>query len=252
MKMARKISASLWLLLFLLGAGRSFATDCHWTGYLGNDYAVCSFDPAKDDIRLFSADSAGQPYGSFRALGRDLWQTGKHVIRFAMNAGMYHADLSPVGLHVEQGVEKHGLVRGGGWGNFFLRPNGVFYIGKDNTAGVMETEAYAASGVDARLATQSGPMLVIKGEIHPAFLPQSDSLKIRNGVGVDREGQVFFVVTRGPVRFYDFAVFYRDVLGCDNALFLDGSISSMMVPEWGRRDEAEPLGPILAVIGSLP
>lgn len=225
---------------------------CEWTGYLGNDYAVCIFDPAKDNIRLFNADATGKPYGGFKALGRDVWLSGKHVIRFAMNAGMYHSDLSPVGLHVEEGIEKHGLVRGGGWGNFFLRPNGVFYIGKDGKAGVMETEAYAASGMQPRLATQSGPMLVIDGQIHPAFLPQSDSLKLRNGVGVDDKGRVVFVVTKGPVRFYDFAVFYRDVLNCRNALFLDGSISSMMVPAWGRRDESEPLGPILAVLDSLP
>ncbi|SOC85502.1 Uncharacterized protein YigE, DUF2233 family [Ensifer adhaerens] len=225
---------------------------CEWTGYLGNDYAVCIFDPAKDNIRLFNADATGKPYGGFKALGRDVWLSGKHVIRFAMNAGMYHSDLSPVGLHVEEGIEKHGLVRGGGWGNFFLRPNGVFYIGKDGKAGVMETEAYAASGMQPRLATQSGPMLVIDGQIHPAFLPQSDSLKLRNGVGVDDKGRVVFVVTKGPVRFYDFAVFYRDVLNCRNALFLDGSISSMMVPAWGRLDESEPLGPILAVLDSLP
>lgn len=250
--MLRRWLARLAATLLAAAPASAYAANCHWTGYLGNDYAVCVFDPVKDHIRLYNADAAGKPYGGFRALAKDIWQSGKHYIRFAMNAGMYHSDLSPVGLHVEEGVEKHALVRGGGWGNFFLRPNGVFYIGKDGKAGVLETEAYAASGLQPRLATQSGPMLVIDGKIHPAFLPESDSLKMRNGVGVDDKGQVVFVVTRGRVRFYDFAVFYRDVLNCDNALFLDGSISSMMVPEWGRRDESEPLGPIIAVTGSLP
>lgn len=241
--------AAGWLGLF--GVGSAGAAPCHWHGYLGNDYAVCRFDPAKDDIRLFDADGTVRPYGGFRALGRALWESGKHVIRFAMNAGMYHSDLSPVGLHVEEGREVHGLVRGGGWGNFFLRPNGVFYIDGEGKAGVLETEAYLASGVRPRLATQSGPMLVIDGKIHPAFLPASDSLKMRNGVGVDDKGRVVFVVTRQPVRFYDFAVFYRDVLDCDNALFLDGSISSMMVPDWGWRDEGAPLGPMIAVTRTL-
>ena len=239
------------LFAFLFPAAAK-ASDCAWHGYLGNDYAVCTFDPARDHIRLYNADASGKAYCGFRALDRDIWFSGKHVIRFAMNAGMYHSDLSPVGLHVEEGVEKRALVRGGGWGNFFLQPNGVFFIGKDGKAGVMETEAYAASGIRPRLATQSGPMLVVDGQIHPAFLPQSDSLKLRNGVGVDERGRVVFVVTKGPVQFYDFAVFYRDVLNCKNALFLDGSISSMMVPEWGRRDESEPLGPIIAVTDSLP
>ena len=225
---------------------------CIKAGYLGNDYAVCTFDPKIDHIQLFNADARGKAYGGFRPLARDIWERGKHVIRFAMNAGMYHSDLSPVGLHVEQGLEKHALVRGGGWGNFFLQPNGVFFIDRAGKAGVMETEAYAASGVQPRLATQSGPMLVIKGQLHPSFLPQSDSLKIRNGVGVDDQGRVVFVVTEKPVRFYDMAIFFRDVLDCPSALFLDGSISSLMVPEWGRRDEREPLGPIIAVVRSLP
>lgn len=248
----KKLACAAVLSFLAHTAAAKAAEPCIKAGYLGNDYAVCTFDPKADDIRLFNADASAKPYGGFRPLARDIWQSGKHVIRFAMNAGMYHSDLSPVGLHVEAGVEKHALVHGGGWGNFFLQPNGVFFIDKSGKAGVMETEAYAASGIQPRLATQSGPMLVINGQLHPSFLPQSDSFKIRNGAGVDDKGRVVFVVTEKPVRFYDMAVFYRDVLNCPNALFLDGSISSLMVPEWGRRDEREPLGPIVAVVKSLP
>ena len=107
----------------------------------------------------------------------------------AMNAGMYHADMDPVGLYVEDGTELSGLNTDDGFGNFFLKPNGVFFIGMDGKAGLMESETYAEAGMMARFATQSGPMLVINGEIHPRFLPDGTTRYIRNGVGVREDGK---------------------------------------------------------------
>lgn len=223
---------------------------CRSLSFLGGEYTVCTFDPAKDDIRIFNKDGTGNPYGSFEAIEQDLKKNGKGAVKFAVNGGMYHEDRSPVGLYIERGVEKHPLVTGQGWGNFFLLPNGVFYIRSDGkSAGVMETGVYSKSELMPLHATQSGPMLVIGGKLHPAFLPFSDSLKIRNGVGVDKRGKVIFVTSENPVRFFDFGLLYKDILGCPNALFLDGSISSLDIPAWGRRDNGHPLGPIIAVTG---
>jgi uncharacterized protein YigE (DUF2233 family) len=224
---------------------------CHKIGYLADDYDVCAFDPASADIRIYNADKDGDPYGGFAPLAKDLWRRDKRIIQFAINGGMYRPDLSPVGLLVEDGVEKSPINTNKGWGNFHLLPNGVFYI-HGASAGVLETHAFLASGIAPDYATQSGPMLVIKGKVHPAFLPHSDSLKIRNGVGIDDNGQVVFASSQGPVSFYNFAVFFRDVLNCRNALFLDGSISSLWIPEWDRRDWFFPLGTIIAVTYSLP
>ena len=95
-------------------------------------------------------------------------------------------------------------------------------------------------------------MLVIDGALHPSFLADSTSLKMRNGVGVAMDGKAVFVVSDEPVRFHDFATLFRDALGCRNALFLDGSISSLYVPEWHRDDAAFPLGPIIAVTAVAP
>ena len=147
-------------------------------------------------------------------------------LEFAMNGGMYEADLTSVGLLVIDGVERKPIDRDKGWGNFYLKPNGVFFLRGDR-AGVMETEAYVAAATKPDFATQSGPMLVIDGALHPAFLPQSDSLQIRNGVGVAQDGKAVFAISLEPVRFHDFATLFRDRLGCANALFLDGSISSL-------------------------
>jgi len=113
-------------------------------------------------------------------------------------------------------------------------------------------EAYRDAGIKPRFATQSGPMLVIDGALHPRFLPDSDSLKTRNGVGVTKSGEVVFVVSKRPVRFHDFATLFLDGLDCPNALFLDGTISSLYAPEINRQDRLFPLGPIIAVVARSP
>jgi uncharacterized protein YigE (DUF2233 family) len=233
-----------------LAEGVSADGACRKINYLDITYTVCSFDPAKDNIRLFANDSGGKPYGSFDALRNGL--VGDRLfLRFAMNGGMYEPDQSPVGLYIEGGSQQKRLDTGSGWGNFRLLPNGVFYI-QPGSVGVMETKAFAASGIEPLYATQSGPMLVIDGALHPSFLVDSTSLKMRNGVGVAADGKAVFAVSDGPVRFYDFATLFRDVLGCRNALFLDGSISSLYVPDWQRNDSAFPLGPIIAVTAVMP
>lgn len=241
----------MMILAFLICAGAASAGEaCRKLQHLGDSYTVCAFDPATDDIQLFQNDRTGKPYGSFRALENDLRQDRIYV-RFAMNGGMYLDDQSPVGLFIENGRELKAINTNKGWGNFHLLPNGIFYL-LPGRAGVMESKAFAASGIKPFYATQSGPMLVVDGKLHPSFLADSTSLKTRNGVGVAKDGKVVFAISDGPVRFHDFATLFRDELGCANALFLDGSISSLDIPEWQRRDGLFPLGPIIAVTEMLP
>jgi Predicted periplasmic protein len=223
---------------------------CRTTSPGPDSYTVCDFDPKATDLRIVNLRPDGEPYGRFSALSNTLW-LDRHVLAFATNGGMYHADMSPVGLFVEYGFERKAAVTGGGYGNFHLLPNGVFAVG-EGRAVVQETNAYLASGFRAEYATQSGPMLVIGGKIHPRFLPDSDSLKIRNGVGIDAAGRVVFAISERPVRFHDFAVFFRDVIGCVDALYLDGTISSLYAPEIGRHDRLFPMGTIIAVVRRLP
>jgi len=209
-------------------------------------FTVCSFDPRHDDIRLFWRDADGQAYGSFSALAAALKANGEELV-FAMNGGMFEEDLSPVGLFIEnQRKLRKANTRGGG-GNFHMKPNGVFWVG-DGVAGVAETTRFLASPPSARYATQSGPMLVIDGQIHPRIRPDGTSQKIRNGVGVREDGSVVFAIAEGPVTFDAFARLFRDGLGCRNALFLDGSVSSLYAPELSRDDELIKIGPIVGVV----
>jgi uncharacterized protein YigE (DUF2233 family) len=213
----------------------------------GATYIVCAFDPRRDDLRLFWKGSDDRPFGSLGALADALRGQGERLV-FAMNAGMFREDQSPVGLYVEKGhMLRNADMRGGGASNFHLKPNGVFWIG-DGVAGVSETGRYLASPPAARYATQSGPMLVIDGRVHPKIRPDGTSAKIRNGVGIDDRGGVVFAIAEEPVTFDAFARLFRDALGCRNALFLDGSLSSLYAPELNRDDELAPIGPIVGVV----
>lgn len=248
----KKLAQVLLPLLLPFSAQAAGKADfCKTIDHAGGRYIVCSFDPAKSTIRIYDRDPvSGQGYRSFADLSSALWRQHMFSI-FAMNGGMYHSDYSPVGLFIENGMERSRIISGGGWGNFHLLPNGVFYL-KGAAAGVLETQAYLAADPKPDFATQSGPMLVIDGKLHPRFLPDSDSLKRRNGVGVSRNGMVHFAISENTVRFYDFGTLFRDVLDAPNALYLDGTISSVDIPAMNRRDQLFPMGPIIAVVDRVP
>ncbi|WP_281825928.1 phosphodiester glycosidase family protein [Jannaschia rubra] len=228
-----------WLAL----AVPSVAQDCAPVTHRDRVFTVCTADLATQKVTLHLNGPDGQPLGSFEALERAV----EAPIVFAMNGGMYHQDRRPVGLYVEDGVQTAGMVTQAGPGNFGMLPNGIFCVRADR-ADVFETRAFAADPVACDAATQSGPMLVIDGALHPRFLPESPSAKIRNGVGAsDDGGTVYFVISDGPVTFHEMGTLFRDVLGVRNALFLDGSISRLHVPASGRRDPGRTMGPMIAV-----
>ena len=235
---------------FLRSVAMAEPPKCAEIEHLSGRYTVCTFDPARETIRLYGAATLGTFGASYDQLNTYLLRNRQHM-SFAMNGGMYHPGYGPVGLLVEHGRETGVLNRGNAFGNFFLKPNGVFWIG-DGKAGVLETEAYAKAGLSPLEATQSGPMLVIDGQIHPKFLADGTSLQIRNGVGILPDGLVAFAISNNPVRFHDFATLFRDRLQCRNALFLDGSISSLYAPEIRRHDRGAVMGTIIAVVKNLP
>lgn len=236
----------LLALLFFLPAVAARADEpCKAVRFAESSFTVCSFDLRQDKLALYNLDSQGQPYGTFSALRMAVRSQG-HDLAFAMNAGMFDDNLKPIGLYVEQGHQFKKINRRNGGGNFHMKPNGVFFIAGDR-AGVMETEAFVKSAPHVDYATQSGPMLVIDGELHPKFSPDGTSAKLRNGVGVMDDHHVMFAISDEPVTFYDFARLFRDALKCPNALFLDGSVSSLYAPSIGRYDGYVALGPMVGL-----
>ena len=219
---------------------------CAPFSFEGHSYTLCEAPLNRFSVRLFWQRPDGKPYSYLK----DLPKAGEKGERlaFALNAGMFHPDYKPVGLYIENGRE---LVRANtrnGPGNFHLKPNGVFYVG-ENEAGVRETSAFLKSRPNATFATQSGPMLVIDGRLHPKLIKANTSAKRRDGVCVRGGNVVLFVISQEGVPFSSFERLFRDGLKCRDALFLDGgSAPALYVPSassWGSNFLA--LGPLIGV-----
>ena len=164
-----------------------------------------------------------------------------------MNAGMFHPDHSPVGLQIIDAAVRNPINTDDGQGNFFLKPNGVFAIGEQGAV-VQATEDFDVTQ-SWKIATQSGPLLLQGGKYHPKVNPDSPNLHIRNGVCVS-DGVVHFVISDEPVRFYDLASLMKEVLGCQDGLYLDGAVSKLYHQTgdgWSSRLGRKPLGSWLVV-----
>lgn len=198
------------------------------------DWKGQSWVVAEVDLNRVSLDLVGQravaptPHTLGRT-ARAVQAQGQEVL-FATNAGIYQKDRRPLGLQIEAGTVVHDLNTHTGAGNFYLLPNGVFAVGAQGAV-VLPTAEVPAASIDWRIASQSGPLLVSNGKVHPAFDPASTSQKTRSGVGVRDPGHVVFAVSTEPVRFFDMATLFRDALGCADALYLDGTISDYWTPE---------------------
>jgi uncharacterized protein YigE (DUF2233 family) len=225
----RLLAFSVPLVLFHAApsAGQERPAPCESRSIAGSDYVVCSIDPRNQDLRLFWRDRSGRPYRNFSSLAEALAAKGERLA-LAVNAGMYDKTFAPIGLYIEKGRELRPVDTAEVAGppsrvpNFYKKPNGVFFIDRTG-AGILPTDLYRARGGEGvRFATQSGPMLVIGGKLHPAFIPASSDRTRRSGVGVCAGGTVRFAVSEGRVNFDDFARLFRDALKCPDALFLDG------------------------------
>lgn len=225
----------------------SVPSPCESRSFEGTSFTVCTFDSRADGLQLRWKGKDGEPLRSFERLGQDLG-TEASRIRFAMNAGMYDESGAPIGLYVERGERLKKLNLNDGPGNFHMKPNGVFAVDRAGTVSVTPSSRFSKSVPNPVWATQSGPMLVIDGAIHPRFDANGESRLVRNGVGVRDGHTALFAISEEGVSFGRFARLFRDALDCPNALFLDGSVSSLWDPANERRDAYSRLGPMIVVL----
>lgn len=223
------------LLSFVL---RPLDTPNHVDGYYEDDhFIIVRVDPETSNIITCYKNADGEVINNFSRLKKHITSTG-HELIFACNGGMFMEDLRPLGLYVEKGRQIMPLNTRSASTNFYIKPNGVFYILSNGSVGICRTEAYElisglyAIGEDVKYATQSGPMLTIDGLINGKFNINSTSYKHRNGVGINQDGDVIFIISKAPVSFYEFADAFL-MVGCANSLFLDGDISDFYYPPEG-------------------
>jgi len=224
-------------------AGAAVAGPCLQDTFEGEAYVVCTVEKGSD-LRLFWKNAAGEPYRDFSGVDEAVQKSGQSLV-FAINAGMYLPDFSPIGLYVEDGRELRPASTAQSNGpadgpvpNFYKKPNGIFFI-DETSAGILPTQEFLKRRPDVRLATQSGPMLVIDNKLNPIFIVGSTDKTRRGGVGICSGGVVRFAVSEDRVNFHDFARLFRDHLACPNALFLDGGRGvGLYSPALGRDDKS--------------
>ncbi len=235
-----KIAALAWVAMVAVGYAA-----CEQGTFENTPYVACTAD-TPENVQLFLRDDTSQILGGFGAVSQNLPDDKRLV--FAMNAGMYHQNRAPVGLYIENGQQQARAQDGGGFGNFGLKPNGVFCV-TETGFHVIETHAYLANPPNCTMATQSGPMLVIDGALHPRFLADGTSKYRRNGVGVSADGmRAIFIISDRALNFHKFARLFRDRYETPNALFFDGKVSRLWAPDLGRNDTGLPLGPIVGFV----
>ncbi len=224
----------------------SVDSDCRSVSFEGAALTHCVADPTQHRIKTVLNNSDGKPYRSLRAYA-DAVGNEDDTIAFAFNAGMFDEEGDPIGYFVEDKERLSRLNRADGPGNFHMKPNGVFY-GTGGKWRVTSTEWFFKTVRDRpSFGTQSGPLLVTAGNLHPEITEDGPSKAVRNGVGVDAAGKAHFVLSETPVSFGLLARFYRDELKTDNALYLDGNVSALWDPATERIDVGAPIGPILVV-----
>lgn len=245
----RRIAAALLAALASPAAAQSRhadGIDYHQIRYGQRLYQVVRIDLDKVDVRMYWKDENGRPFGSLAALDR--WLAGRdETLLAATNAGIFYRTREPAGLHVERGRAIRPLNRsadpppGEGEGNFFTLPNGVFYIAEDGTAHVRETQGAALALHDIREATQSGPLLLSRGVPHR--LMGSPRVN-RNAVAVCTPRRIALVLAPEGASIRELALFIRDDLGCNDALYLDGTISGLRVPSENVNRDGDYVGMI--------
>ncbi len=218
--------------------------------YWGNNiFDIYIVDLKEDKIDLYWKNRKGKRYANFANLQKGLQKEHKNLV-FATNGGMFSPNMDPVGLYIENGLTLQPIdLSDKPSGNFYMKPNGIFMVEKNGNAKVVSSNDFAVRQLapNALFATQSGPMLVTNGNIHPKFQPASTSKRLRSGVGIINSQKAVFVISHKPVNFYHFAKLFRDYLGCSNALYLDGTISQMHIPELNRMDRGLDYGVMIGV-----
>lgn len=208
---------------------------------------IYEVNPKKQQLDFYWKDSAGKNYKNFRVLKKSLQKENKELI-FAMNGGMFKRNLSPQGLFIDNGITRFETdTIQEGYGNFYMQPNGIFYLTKENNPVVCTTKDFLKKEhkQTIKYATQSGPMLLIDGQIHSKFKKESSNLNIRNGVGILPNGNILFAMSKEEINFYDLATFFKQK-GCKNALYLDGFVSKTYLPSQNCEQTNGTFGVIIA------
>lgn len=208
-------------------------------------------DLARHNLELLWKDANDKPFLTLDRARAYVEARGDSVVALT-NAGIYEPGFVPTGLLVQQGIERQPLNLRDGEGNFYLKPNGVFYLSAAG-ARIVESSGFEGRAEEVILALQSGPLLLSRGAVHAAFNEHSSNCRLRSGIGIRPDGAIMVAISRGAISFHDFSRHFLEELGCTDALYLDGTISSLYAPAANLlRDSGNRYAGILVVTARLP
>ena len=247
--MKNKVKISLLLILSII----IVITYSTYIRYFPGPAEIVSIrlNPERVNISIYWKQPDGKLFGNIEKLKMVIENQNKKLI-FATNGGMYDKKQRPIGLYLENGKKISTLNikeikpdKNGNTPNFYLKPNGVFYVTFNNKVGICKTSLFQQDSL-TKFATQSGPMLLTDGIINPIFSQNSNNLNIRNGVGILPNNELVFAISKNRVTFYDFANYFKKK-GCINALFLDGYVSKAYMPKQGIEQLDGELGVLIGI-----
>lgn len=222
-----KLIAFVFAIVLMISTGALFAFRLK---VMSREDGIISYtvDLKHQHLKMYWKNEKGEVIRSIQNLKKQVEDKGEQLI-FAMNGGMFMENRDPLGLFIQDGAIKRKLNTAKGSGNFYINPNGVFYTTRDNKPFICKTSNFVLNK-NIMYATQSGPMLVVDGKINTEFTKSSTYVNIRNGVGILPDNKIIFAISKTEVNLYDFADYFK-IKGCKNALYLDGYVSKMYLPE---------------------
>lgn len=188
-------STILGLLLLIAVATLAFTS----ANKFDDDSGMVSYivDPKIQELHFYWKNKEGERLGSINRLKKEIERKNQTLV-FATNGGMYSKNFSPQGLFIQNRKIITPLDTADGAGNFYMKPNGIFYITTENVPFVCETRDFIHDN-NIKYATQSGPMLLLNGKVHTAFKEGSTNLNIRNGVGILPNNTILFAMSKEKV-----------------------------------------------------
>ncbi len=220
------------------------AMQVNYRSQLFDTYTV---DLSQSLINFHFKDKNGKLIKTVNNLKKIMSQNSDELL-FATNGGIFSTNFEPEGLYIENKKTISPLNLREGAGNFYMKPNGIFYINKWETGtGIINSADYETIKGKVMYAIQSGPLSVHQNEVSFNFTENSSNKNIRSGVGIIDSKNIVFIISKEPVNFYDFAMVFKEEFNCAEALYLDGFISEMYLPELNRYDSKREFPVLISV-----
>ena len=212
---------------------------CETRTFEGATYHVVWADPDTAAVRLYWNSPEGGPFTSFDALAAHLASRGEAL---SLGVGVHAAGAGgePPGLLLQNGALVHSLNAEGE-----ASAGGIFYIAFGRAA-IVTVDAYTAAPPPASVAVQSAPLLVRQGEVRRGLPSGPKPRASLTGMGVNKLGQIAFVLVETPVDWAALAQFFVDSLDCVEAMGLGGGFHA---PCLEQSSEGAGMAGVLAVVG---